>query len=584
MGLFVAVAYCVLGLALGLPDVSLDCSMRHLMLEYARSIQPGLSGPSLYRVFDALELRKCPGAPPAADKKPHRFPPPSPASAVYVDSRSGQCLQELGSKPDTTAFFASYKKTWLYCLLTVLLMMGTLLPLQGVSIASMRPLGGNLPRMQSNLTITNYCNGSSACDEVWISGGMPLGPPDPPDWQPESNAKGNIWVTKVSPEAGAAGVKFQNLHWLDDLEVDTVLTLARYPNRRPEDGTSDLASLLDVAQTDAVWQKTLPKQPPAQTFIELQPEQSVPASVSRGNNHFSTGVGGECSRFDPPAGFLCSNATEGGGYRWDIAGPFFPGALQLNNATVKFPNSDHWLTSAASQAILTTWTNGWYTSHIPIHSIETLEEGGKRLVFDQRWSPQEWLVVVAGNYAGQDPRTSPPAAPVSNVSFQGIGFRDAASTGDWGLQRSAAVFLEGSDGMRFKQCKFKYLGGIGLMLSGYNRDALVTDSEFSYLGGSAMAAWGYTNSQDVADPVCEPYLVYMTGMVEKQSACWFQAVTGGTTLARNIFFNGPRALINFNDGFHVHLIGSPLEVPPVPGQLTMGQLIPGIESLMLQCK
>jgi len=38
-------------------------------------------------------------------------------------------------------------------------------------------------------------------------------------------------------------------------------------------------------------------------------------------------------------------------------------------------------------------------------------------------------------------------------------------------------------------------------------------------------------------------------MWEKQSSMWFQAKTARSTLKRNLFFNGPRAGINFNDGF-----------------------------------
>ena len=34
------------------------------------------------------------------------------------------------------------------------------------------------------------------------------------------------------------------------------------------------------------------------------------------------------------------------------------------------------------------------------------------------------------------------------------------------------------------------------MLSGFNRDAEVSGSEFAFIGGSAMAGWGYTNALD----------------------------------------------------------------------------------------
>ena len=37
------------------------------------------------------------------------------------------------------------------------------------------------------------------------------------------------------------------------------------------------------------------------------------------------------------------------------------------------------------------------------------------------------------------------------------------------------------------------------MVSGYNRNATITGSDFSYIGGNAIAAWGYTN-ETATDP------------------------------------------------------------------------------------
>ena len=37
--------------------------------------------------------------------------------------------------------------------------------------------------------------------------------------------------------------------------------------------------------------------------------------------------------------------------------------------------------------------------------------------------------------------------------------------------------------------------------------------------------------------------------MEKQSSCWFQAKTQESLITENLFFNGPRAMINMNDGF-----------------------------------
>jgi len=41
---------------------------------------------------------------------------------------------------------------------------------------------------------------------------------------------------------------------------------------------------------------------------------------------------------------------------------------------------------------------------------------------------------------------------------------------------------------------------------------------------------------------------YFLGIWEKQSSFYFQAKTCQSTIHQNIFFNGPRAGINFNDG------------------------------------
>ena len=124
--------------------------------------------------------------------------------------------------------------------------------------------------------------------------------------------------------------------------------------------------------------------------------------------------------------------------------------------------------------------------------------------------------VVVTVYWPSNPRheiiytTGPPAVAVSNISMYGIVFRDAAPTflephgipsgGDWSLQRTAAVLLQGSEGVNVDHCTFKYLGGVGFMLSGYNRGASVLKSSFSYLGGSAMASWGFTSSSDPEIP------------------------------------------------------------------------------------
>ena len=100
------------------------------------------------------------------------------------------------------------------------------------------------------------------------------------------------------------------------------------------------------------------------------------------------------------------------------------------------------------------------------------------------------------------------SGPVTGVSLIGLEFRDAAPTylephgmpsgGDWALQRTAAVFVQGTEGLLVSSCKFVRLDGNGLMLSSYNRNASITKSEFAWTGTTAIALWGDTEGQDGA--------------------------------------------------------------------------------------
>jgi len=174
--------------------------------------------------------------------------------------------------------------------------------------------------------------------------------------------------------------------------------------------------------------------------------------------------------------------------------------------------------------------------------------------------------------------------PVKNINFKGVTYTAAAATfmephgvpsaGDWALDRYGAIFLQGTEGASFDSCTFTRLDGNGVMVSGYNRNATVTASDFSFIGGNAVASWGYTNETD-ADPGRpgvaienaphagvdgtdgnHPRFTTITGctarevgLYEKQSSFFVQAKTAHSIIEGNVFFNGPRAGINANDGF-----------------------------------
>jgi len=174
--------------------------------------------------------------------------------------------------------------------------------------------------------------------------------------------------------------------------------------------------------------------------------------------------------------------------------------------------------------------------------------------------------------------------PITGVKLTNIKYTAAAPTymerhgvpsaGDWALDRFAAIFLQGTEGVTINNCTFERLDGNAVMFSGYNRNATVQNSDFAYIGGNAMAAWGYTNETatdpgrpgialtgypaagvDGTDGEHPRYTnvisntVREVGMYEKQSSFFIQAKTAQSNIQGNVFFNGPRAGINANDGF-----------------------------------
>ena len=107
--------------------------------------------------------------------------------------------------------------------------------------------------------------------------------------------------------------------------------------------------------------------------------------------------------------------------------------------------------------------------------------------------------------------TGTQAAPVKGVSLIGLGMRDTAYTymdphglpsgGDWALERSAVVFIEGTELTTVSGCIFERIDGNAVLLSAYNRNASITKNEFLWIGSTAVAMWGNTESTGGADSI-----------------------------------------------------------------------------------
>lgn len=318
--------------------------------------------------------------------------------------------------------------------------------------------------------------------------------------------------------------------------------------------------------------------------------------------YYSIGIGGSCSIFDPPESYWCSEYNEGGG-----SGLFeTPSGLVYNANTFLTPWKNpkdavihvwhpfHWAMwmydikahDPSSRTI--TWDHGGFQgARGAISDNGNAGEWYVDNVFEELDSPNEYyydsttkLLYYFYNGTGAPPSSHRLVAsnlktlfdvrgtmsePVKDISFRGLHFVNTAYTymdphgvpsgGDWAMQRSGALFFEGCERTTIEGNIFERLDGNALVLSGYHRNATISKNEFLWIGDSAMVSWGYslgmdgTNGEQPRFTKVVGNLVHELGLFEKQSSPWFQAITSQTLLQHNIFFNGPRALINFNDGF-----------------------------------
>ena len=164
--------------------------------------------------------------------------------------------------------------------------------------------------------------------------------------------------------------------------------------------------------------------------------------------------------------------------------------------------------------------------------------------------------------------------PVRDVRVLGVGFRDTAisyldnhsmpSGGDWGLGRIAAVFIKGAVNTVLDSCTLQRLDGNAVMINGYARGTVIQNCNFNEIGDNIIAQLGETEGAGAiaygmgpdgtkgnqpVGTIIKNNFAYRCGLFEKQSSFYFQAKSRANTIQDNIFFHGPRAGMNFNDGF-----------------------------------
>lgn len=156
-----------------------------------------------------------------------------------------------------------------------------------------------------------------------------------------------------------------------------------------------------------------------------------------------------------------------------------------------------------------------------------------------------------------------PQAPVEDVGFYGIAFRDqrksllapwlVPSGGDWALRRAGGLHFEGTERGTVEGCAFIRMDANAVFAGAYNRNLTVSNSEFSWLGMSGVVTHGYSEFEDgsAGEQPWGTQIFYNVfrelGLQEMQSSGWYSGKTPLARLEGNLMFNGPRAMANFND-------------------------------------
>lgn len=263
----------------------------------------------------------------------------------------------------------------------------------------------------------------------------------------------NVWVARID---GLAAAAVTGLRHADGSRA----TRARYPNGAPEAEGFSSSLYADGWLCNNCGSNTL--QPDYQ-FTDLSVLRNTTAAGWF--QHPQAGVGGHCDAFDPPAGYWCGNETMGGG-AFTYRAPY---AMLASLKTLP-----HMPYANATGAIVQTWRPGHWSSwmfEVANVSYDTssgnatfvfskggfqggrgANEGGEIYiegVLEELDAPDEWhwdaassslywyfntstipspppAEVVVTNLQSLVRIVGTPAAPVTGVTFAGVGFRDTA--------------------------------------------------------------------------------------------------------------------------------------------------------------
>jgi hypothetical protein len=124
--------------------------------------------------------------------------------------------------------------------------------------------------------------------------------------------------------------------------------------------------------------------------------------------------------------------------------------------------------------------------------------------------------------------------------------------GDWSFANTAAIVAEGVRNLRVAGCSVDNLGGNGILLRGWSRDAVFANTTFTRLGDSGIVTCGNSDYADLsklevpANTRFEGNVFSEIGTEVKQAGGVYSALSANHTFVNNLFYNMPRAGVNIN--------------------------------------
>eukprot|EP01084_Bolivina_argentea_P066968 122068_1 len=444
-----------------------------------------------------------------------------------------------------------------------------------------------LTDIDSNLLITNFNN-----EHVDISGAQPINC----NWKLfKSNTNGhNIYSCDLSSD--------KNITKIMGLRVNNQRAIrCRYPNANPE--TDGFGSIIEPEQ---YLPSTMPKVPDYQ----FNPDEPVRNYTPSGYyEYYMLGFGGPCEIFDPPAGYWCAIGNQGGG----AAMYTLPSGIKYNSTILPhtpYKDASSIVLHAWHYLHWSSWAfeNNQYdpTKETFIFGRGGFQDGrghnmGKEFyvenVMEELDNDLEWffnestrILYYQHNHTGYPNNISfevtnlkilfsfigNQTKPIKNMILRGVTLRDTQYTyldnhsmpsgGDWGIERIGSVYIEGAENITIDSCLFTRIDGIAISINRYARNITINNNEFAWIGDEPITAYGDTegitfeNSPTTYGPdgtggnqprnlyITSNY-VHETGIWQKRSGFYWQTKSCSNYIAKNIFFNGPRGGIQFNDGF-----------------------------------